>query len=183
MTDRLPSLDELFDFNRARRAEQAEAEPEAEPAPTRRRLRGDLVRTLNATKAAAQPDRVALARSSAEVQQQAAAIKEKFRAARQQLGAPEAELPEVLPPIAVAVRPRVRAARIDVTPETRPESPERTWVLTVIAGSEDRSFYLAASDAFEAASHGARQIAGWMREHRPGVGWRVSSLELLHDVL
>ncbi|MCO4769261.1 MAG: hypothetical protein KDA24_04470 [Deltaproteobacteria bacterium] len=62
--------------------------------------------------------------------------------------------------------------------------PEHRWRLHVVSpGDEERAFFLAASDMLEAALVGAREIARWMGEHRPGVGWRVQSVEHLTDVL
>jgi len=93
-----------------------------------------------------------------------------------------------LPPSAsrtVPVSPsQVSPERVARRKPAEAQEPLHQWRLLVIAaGATPQSFFLRAHDVVDATRRGAREIAQWMRFHRPGVGWRVDSVELLADVL
>ena len=120
---------------------------------------------------------------------QADALKAKLAATREQLAVTNPKLPVAPasdPPIAAVSRPgRVlhEVAAMPV-PVAAPVFDHPTWRLQVVGpGVERHAFFLVAGDVLEASSAGARQIATWMREHRPGAPWRVESVEQLANVL
>jgi len=181
MSDELRRAEDLFNLARVHKAREGEPlEPEPVPEPPRRRAR--LVRNLDAVRAAKLPSTAdTLARDAVALDAQAAELKKRLAEARSQLRVPERQsilepAPARLPPLA-----RASAPAPIVTPE--PALPLHQWCITVTSRATDSVFFLSAKDAVDAASDGAREIAAWMRDHRPGEAWRVSSVERLSAVL
>lgn len=172
--------------------EKKAPEPQPQvPLPRRRRVVRD--------RAALQPERPA--RDTTEqarrvLDAQANALKAKLVATREQLAITSPKLPVVpapAPPVPKVRRPRrplpaVAAANVPVVAANVPVAARLvdhpTWRLHVVGpGAEQHVFFLVAGDVLEASSSGAREIATWMREHRPGALWRVESVEQLANVL
>lgn len=216
MSEHLPSPDDLFDFKRIKRLDEEPSAPEPVPAEPVRRRR--VVRDLSGLKAAP-GQRVVTEKASEALTVKHTELKQKWRAARKQLGLREGATPKVIqaPPTPAVAPVRVapvrvapvhlapirsaparsapaRVAPVRVAPVRAARAardqpfvvsePIHQWRLRVIAaGANPQSFFLSAADVVDATRRGAREIAHWMRLHRPGVGWSVDSVELLADVL
>ena len=179
--------------------EKKAPEPQPEvPRPRRRRVVRD--------RAALQPERPATdttEQAKRVLDAQADALKAKLVATREQLAITNPKLPVApapAPPVPAVRRSRrttraVAAATVPVAAATVPVAATTvpvaarvvdhpTWRLNVVGpGAEQHVFFLVAGDVLEASSAGAREIATWMREHRPGALWRVESVEQLANVL
>ena len=163
--------------------EAPEPQPQV-PLPRRRRVIRD--------RAALQPERPApdtTEQAKRVLDAQANALKAKLVATREQLAITSSKLPVVpapAPPVPKVRSPRrtLRAVAAATVPVAARVVDHPTWRLHVVGpGAEQHVFFLVAGDVLEASSSGAREIATWMREHRPGALWRVESVEQLANVL
>lgn len=182
MSDELRRAEGLFDLSRVHKAREGkDPEPEAEPEPPRRRVR--LVRNLDAVRAAKLPSTAEeLAKDAVALDAQAAELKKRLADARSQLRVPERAPvlppePARLPPIARATTP---TPAVTLVPEP---APLHQWCIRITSQVAESAFFLSAVDAVDAALSGEREIAAWMRAHRPGEPWRVHSVERLSAVL